>query len=66
MAALGQDLQISKQMPSAFAALARKYQVPGAQFAIYHGDRDHDPGSRLLVFQSGLLGIEPSYVHGWP
>jgi CubicO group peptidase (beta-lactamase class C family) len=24
-------------MPSAFAALARKHQVPGAQFAIYHG-----------------------------
>jgi CubicO group peptidase (beta-lactamase class C family) len=31
------SLQISKQMPSAFAALARKYQVPGAQFAIYYG-----------------------------
>lgn len=29
-------LQISEQMPSAFAALARKHQVPGAQFAIYH------------------------------
>lgn len=31
------SLQISEQMPSAFAALARKHQVPGAQFAIYHG-----------------------------
>jgi CubicO group peptidase (beta-lactamase class C family) len=30
-------LQISEQMPSAFAALARKHRVPGAQFAIYHG-----------------------------
>jgi hypothetical protein len=31
------SLQISEQMPSAFAALARKHQVPGAQFAIYDG-----------------------------
>jgi CubicO group peptidase (beta-lactamase class C family) len=30
------SLQISEQMPSAFAVLARKHQVPGAQFAIYH------------------------------
>jgi CubicO group peptidase (beta-lactamase class C family) len=32
------SLQISEQMPSIFAALARKHQVPGAQFAIYHDD----------------------------
>jgi hypothetical protein len=48
MSALGQtansgqisdvSLQIGEQMPGAFAALARKYQVPGARFAIYHGD----------------------------
>lgn len=31
------SLQISDQMPSAFAALVRKHQVPGAQFAIHHG-----------------------------
>src|SRR5438105_3815879 len=30
------SLHISEQMPSAFAALARKHQVPAAQFAIYH------------------------------
>jgi len=30
------SLKISEQMPSAFTALARKHQVPGAQFAIYH------------------------------
>jgi hypothetical protein len=32
----GLPLQISGQMLSVFAALARKHQVPGAQFAIYH------------------------------
>jgi hypothetical protein len=47
MSALGQtvnsgqisdvSLQISELMPSAFAALARKHQVRGARFAIYHG-----------------------------
>lgn len=33
----GVSLQISGQLPSVFAALARKHQVPGAQFAICHG-----------------------------
>ena len=37
MAVLRQNLQISEQMLNAFAALVRKHQVPGAQFAIYHG-----------------------------
>jgi CubicO group peptidase (beta-lactamase class C family) len=37
MAVLGQNLHISEQMLSTFTALARKHQVPGAQFAIYHG-----------------------------
>jgi hypothetical protein len=37
MAVLGQNPQISEQMLNALAALARKHQVPGAQFAIYQG-----------------------------
>lgn len=45
---------ISEQMPSAFAALARKHQVPGAQFAIYHGGATlaHEIGE--LEFKSGF------------
>jgi CubicO group peptidase (beta-lactamase class C family) len=48
------SLQISEQMPAAFAALARKHQVPGAQFAIYHGGFTiaHEVGE--LEFESGL------------
>jgi hypothetical protein len=38
MAVLGQNLQISEHMLNAFAALVRKHQVPGAQFAIYRGN----------------------------
>lgn len=30
------SLQISEQMPSVFAALVRKHQMPGAQFTISH------------------------------
>jgi CubicO group peptidase (beta-lactamase class C family) len=48
------SLQISEQMPRAFAALARKHQVPGAQFAIYHGGSAiaHEIGE--LEFGTGL------------
>ncbi len=48
------SLKISEQMPSAFAALARKHQVPGAQFAIYHGGLTiaHEIGD--LEFGTGL------------
>jgi CubicO group peptidase (beta-lactamase class C family) len=46
--------QISEQMPGAFAALARRHQVPGAQFAIYHGGLTitHELGE--LEFGTGL------------
>ncbi|MGH3166640.1 MAG: hypothetical protein ACRDN0_12210, partial [Trebonia sp.] len=33
----GVSLRISEQIPGAFAALARKHQVPDAQFTIYRG-----------------------------
>ncbi len=48
------SLQISEQMPSAFAALARKHQVPGSQFAIYHDGSTiaHEIGE--LEFGTGL------------
>ncbi len=48
------SLQISDQMPSAFAALVRKHQVPGAQFAIHHGGLSvaHEIGE--LEFGTGL------------
>ncbi len=47
-------LRISDQMPSAFAALAREHQVPGAQFAIYHDGLTvaHEIGE--LEFGTGL------------
>jgi CubicO group peptidase (beta-lactamase class C family) len=45
---------ISQQMLSKFSALARKHQVPGAQFAIYHGGLTvaHEIGE--LEFGTGL------------
>jgi hypothetical protein len=48
------SLQISEQMLNAFAALVRKHQVPGAQFAIYHGGLTvaHEIGE--LEFGTGL------------
>lgn len=54
MAVLGQNLQISEQMLNAFPALVRKHQVPGAQFAIYHGGLTiaHEIGE--LEFGTGL------------
>jgi CubicO group peptidase (beta-lactamase class C family) len=54
MAVLRQNLQISEQMLNAFAALVRKHQVPGAQFAIYHGGLTvaHEIGE--LEFETGL------------
>ncbi|MBV9449924.1 MAG: beta-lactamase family protein [Streptosporangiaceae bacterium] len=54
MAVPGQDLQISEQMLNAFTALTRKHQVPGAQFAIYHGGLcfAHEIGE--LEFETGL------------
>ncbi len=47
-------LQIREQMPSTFAALVRKHQVPGAQFAIYHDGSTiaHETGE--LEFGTGL------------
>jgi len=47
-------LQISEQMPSAFAALARKHQVPGAQFAIYRGGLTVTDEIGELEFGTGL------------
>jgi CubicO group peptidase (beta-lactamase class C family) len=46
--------RISEQIPSAFAGLARRHRVPGAQFAIYHGGRivAHEIGE--LEFGTGL------------
>jgi CubicO group peptidase (beta-lactamase class C family) len=46
--------QIGEQMLSTFSALARKHQVPGAQFAIYHGGLTvaHEIGE--LEFATGL------------
>jgi CubicO group peptidase (beta-lactamase class C family) len=46
--------RISEQMLGMFAALARKHQVPGAQFAIYHGGSTvaHEIGE--LEFGTGL------------
>lgn len=54
MSALEQKLQISEQMLSAFADLARKHQVPGAQLAIYRGGLTvaHETGE--LEFETGL------------
>jgi CubicO group peptidase (beta-lactamase class C family) len=48
------SLQISKQMPRVFAALASKHRVPGAQFAIYHDGLTvaHEIGE--LEFGTGL------------
>jgi CubicO group peptidase (beta-lactamase class C family) len=77
MSALGQKVnsgqisgvspRISEQMPSAFTALARKHQVPGAQFAIYHcgltiaheiGELEFGTGPRVIrdaVFPIGSI-----------
>jgi CubicO group peptidase (beta-lactamase class C family) len=54
MAAREQKLQTSEQMLIAFATLARKHRVPGAQFAIYHGGLTvaHEIGE--LEFETGL------------
>lgn len=47
-------LQIREQIPSAFAALARKHQVPGAQFAIYHDGLTIAEEIGELEFGTGL------------
>ena len=50
----GMSLRISEQIPSTFAALARKHKVPGAQFAIYRDGSTvaHEVGE--LEFGTGL------------
>ena len=50
----GMSPQISEQILSTFSTLARKHQVPGAQFAIYHSGLTvaHEIGE--LEFGSGL------------
>jgi CubicO group peptidase (beta-lactamase class C family) len=58
------SLKISEQIPSAFAALVRKHQVPGAQFAIYHGGLtvaheigEHEFGTGLCITRDTVFPI---------
>jgi|tagenome__1003787_1003787.scaffolds.fasta_scaffold20886410_1 CubicO group peptidase (beta-lactamase class C family) len=60
----GVSPQISEQMPSVFAALARKHKVPGAQFAIYrdgstvaHEVGELESGTGLRVTRDAVFPI---------